>query len=86
MLALNFVLQSVFCSPFKVFNNTYILFHFNKLGLSIYSNNKVIDIDKSETILFKLENKYLKLLNKFDLFQTLKMYIICNHYVDTYNL
>ena len=43
-------------------------------------------IDKCETILSELKDNYFKLLNIFDLSQTLKMHIICDHYEDYFEL
>ena len=58
----------------------------NLSSLNDISNSKVLDIDKSKTILSELKDNYFKLLNTFDLSQTLKMHIICDHYEDYFEL
>ena len=45
-----------------------------------------VDIDKAKVILSELKINYYKLVNTFNLSQTLKMYIICDHYADYFEL
>ena len=50
------------------------------------ANSKTLDMDNARKILNELWKTYYKLLDQYDLSDTLKMHIICDHYEDYFEL
>ena len=58
----------------------------NLSRLNSVKDSKILDIDNAKKVLDQLRKTYYKLLDKYDLSETLKMHIICNHYEDYFEL
>ena len=54
--------------------------------LNSVANSKTLDIDNAKRVLDELRKTYYKLLDQYDLSETLKMHIICDHYEDYFEL
>ena len=54
--------------------------------LNAVANSKELDIDLAKSVLLQLRSNYFKLVNQFDLSQTVKMHIVCDHYEDYFEL
>ena len=52
----------------------------NLSKLNEIANMKILDIDDAKCVLNKLRNTYYKLLDQYDLSETIKMHIIFDHY------
>ena len=58
----------------------------NLSKLNSVANSKTLDIDNAKRVLDELRKTYYKLLDQYDLSETLKMHIICDHYEDYFEL
>ena len=71
-------------------NDRYIVLfieHLRNLSrLNSVANSKTLDIDNAKKVLDQLRKTYYQLLDQYDLSETLKMHIICDHYEDYFEL
>jgi len=58
----------------------------NLSRLNSIANSKTLNIDNAKKVLDQLRKTYYKLLDQYDLSETLKMHIICDHYEDYFVL